>query len=203
MAPVHLRGGPRRRRLAHGLTEHQWVALDVLAALLGLLVAVAYLRDPRLGGSYDRPADIVLALVAGAPVALRRSFPLPAFVTTTVAVAALVASGRSGLPLGTMLVLVGYMVAAKASRLSSVPALVLGEVALLGALAASGAPRNLASQTAEVALLLALAWFVGNGVSARRAYVAEQAERDRATEADRAGWPYGTKGCGSHARCTT
>ncbi len=186
MAPVHLRGGPRRRRLAHGLTEHQWVALDVLAALLGLLVAVAYLRDPRLGGSYDRPADIVLALVAGAPVALRRSFPLPAFVTTTVAVAALVASGRSGLPLGTMLVLVGYMVTAKASRLSSVPALVLGEVALLGALAASGAPRNLASQTAEVALLLALAWFVGNGVSARRVYVAEQAERDRATEADRA-----------------
>jgi signal transduction histidine kinase len=157
-----------------------------MAALLGLLVAVAYLRDPRLGGTHDRPADIVLALVAGAPVALRRPFPLPAFVITTVAIAALIASGRSGLPLGTMLVLVGYMVAARASRRSSVPALVLGEIALLGALAASGAPRNLASQTAEVALLLALAWFVGNSVSARRAYLAEQAERERATEADRA-----------------
>ena len=157
-----------------------------MAALLGLLVAVAYLRDPRLGGTHDRPADIVLALVAGAPVALRRPFPLPAFVVTTVAIAALIASGRSGLPLGTMVVLVGYMVAARASRRSSVPALVLGEIALLAALAASGAPRNLASQAAEVALLLALAWFVGNSVSARRAYLAEQAERERATEADRA-----------------
>jgi len=157
-----------------------------MAALVGLLVAVAYLRDPRLGGSHDRPADIVLALVASAPVALRRPFPLPAFAITTLAVAALVASGRSGLPLGSLLVLVGYMVAARASRRSSVPALVLGEVALLGALATSGAPRNLGSQTAEVALLLALAWFVGNSVSSRQEYLAEQAERERATEADRA-----------------
>ena len=186
VAPVDSPGGPGRRRLARGLSERQWVALDVVAALVGLLVAVAYLRDPRLGGSHDHPADIVLALVAGAPVALRRPFPLPAFVTTTLAVAALVASGRSGLPLSAMVFLVGYMVAARASRRSSVPALVLGEVALLGALAASGAPRNLGPQTAEVVLLLALAWFVGNSVAARREYLAEQAERDRATEADRA-----------------
>jgi signal transduction histidine kinase len=150
------------------------------------LVAAAYLRDPRLGGSHDRAADIVLALVASVPAALRRPFPLPAFAVTTAALGALVASGRSALPLGPMVVLVGYMVAARASRRSSVPALVLGEVALLGALAASGAPRNLASQTAEVVLLLAMAWLVGNSVSARRAYVAEQAERERATEADRA-----------------
>jgi hypothetical protein len=176
VAPVDSPGGPGRRRLARGLSERQWVALDVVAALVGLLVAVAYLRDPRLGGSHDHPADIVLALVAGAPVALRRPFPLPAFVTTTLAVAALVASGRSGLPLSAMVFLVGYMVAARASRRSSVPALVLGEVALLGALAASGAPRNLGPQTAEVVLLLALAWFVGNSVAARREYLAEQAE---------------------------
>lgn len=157
-----------------------------MAALLGLLVTVVYLRDPRLGGSHDHPADIVLALVAGAPVALRRPFPLTAFAITTVAIAALIASGRSGLPLSTMLALVGYMVAARASRRSSVPALVLGEVALLGALTASGAPRNLGSQTVEVVLLLALAWFVGNSASARREYLAEQAERERTTEADRA-----------------
>ena len=187
MGSVHSRGGPRRRWLAHGLTERGWLALDWLAALIGFLIALIYLRDPRLSGFHDQPADIALALVACAPVALRRRFPLPAFATTTGAIAVLLASGHSLSPLSTMLVLVGYMVAARTSRRSSIPALVFGEAAIVGALAASGARRSLGSQTAEEVLLLAVAWIVGNSVSARRVYLAEQAERDRATEAERAG----------------
>jgi len=184
---VHSQGGPRTRWLAHGLTERWWVALDWVAALFGFLTAVIYLHDPRLGGFHDKPADIVLALVACVPVALRRRFPLPTFAVTTAAIAVLLASGHSLLPLSTMLALVGYMVASRAPRRSSIPALVFGVVAILAALAASGALRNLGSQTAEVVLLLAVAWFVGNSMSARRAYLAEQAERERATEAERAG----------------
>ena len=185
MRPVHQAGGLRTRRLAYGLTERQWVSLDAVVALLGLLVAVTYLRDPRLGGSHGRPEDIVLAVVASAPVVLRRAFPLPAFAVSTAALTVLLALGRSPLPLSSMLALVGYMVAARAPRRLSVAALVSGEVALLAALAASGASGK-GSQTAEVALLLAVAWFVGDGVSARRAYLAEQTERERASEADKA-----------------
>jgi signal transduction histidine kinase len=185
VGPSQQAGAPRARRLAHGLTERQWILLDAVAAVLGLLVGVIYLRDPRLGGIHGQPDDIILALLAGAPVAFRRPFPLPAFAITTAAISALLALGRSPLPLSTMLALAGYMVAARAPRRLSVSALLLGEVALLTALAFSGTSGK-GSETAEAVLLLAVAWFVGDGVSARRAYIAEQTERDRATEADRA-----------------
>jgi hypothetical protein len=85
-----------------------------VAALFGFLTAVIYLHDPRLGGFHDKPADIVLALVACVPVALRRRFPLPTFAVTTAAIAVLLDSGHSLLPLSTMLALVGYMVASRA-----------------------------------------------------------------------------------------
>ena len=172
--------------MAHGLTEGYAVGLDCAAAIVALLIAAIYLRDPRLGGSHDQPADIVLALVASAPVALRRPLPVPTFAISMAAVATLLALGRSPLPLSPVLALAGYMVAARASRRWSVPALVFAEVALLGALAASGAPNNLGSQAAEAVLLLAVAWFVGHSVSARRAYLAEQAERERGDAAQKA-----------------
>jgi signal transduction histidine kinase len=159
--------------------------LDAVAAVLGLLVGVIYLRDPRLGGIHGQPDDIILALFAGAPVLFRRLFPLPAFAISAAAIGALLALGSSPFPLSTMLALTGYMVAARAPRRLSLPALVLGEAALLIALALSGGSGK-GPETIEAVLLLAVAWCVGDGVSARRAYLAEQRERDRATDADRA-----------------
>jgi signal transduction histidine kinase len=176
---------PGTRWFAHGLTERQWVLLDAVAAVLGLLVGVIYLRDSRLGAVHGQPDDIILALFAGAPVLFRRLFPLPAFAISAAAIAALLALGSSPLPLSTMLALTGYMVAARAPRRLSLPALVLGEAALLIALALSGGSGK-GPETIEAVLLLAVAWCVGDGVSARRAYLAEQRERDRATDADRA-----------------
>ena len=184
---AHSPGAPPARRLAHGLTERQWLVLDGVAVVIASLATVFYLRDPRLGGGHSQPAGMALAVVASAPIAFRRSWPLQAFAVTTAATAALVSLGLSPLPLGAMLALVGYMVAARAPRRFSVPALVLGEVALVLALAlATGTGRRgIGTEPVQVLLLLAVAWFVGDSVSVGRAYRSQQAEQERASEAER------------------
>ncbi len=167
------------------LSERQWLGLDGAAALLGFVTTVFYLRSSGTGG----PADTVLALLASAPIALRRRWPVPVLAVVAAAIGAWMALGRSSLPLSTMLCLAGYMVADRVPRRSSILALVGAEAVLAVALGVAYARGTLGAEGVQSFLPLAAAWFVGDSVSARQAYVAGlagQAEQQRLTEAGRA-----------------
>jgi len=102
------------------------------------------------------------------------------------------AVGNAPLPLGIMLGLAMYSAAARLPRLVSIPAAgaaatALGVAIIYAALASRNAP--LAMEMVEGFVPLAAAWFIGDSVAARRHYVAglaEQAERERAAEVERA-----------------
>ena len=120
------------------------------------------------------PALVVLAVCAG---------------LTSVAMA----FGTAPLPAVVLLGLAAYFVASRLPRRLSIPA-VAAAAALPGAAllyAASATTRiPFAAEAVESFLPLAAAWFVGDAVAARRRYLAglaEQAERERAAEAERAG----------------
>jgi signal transduction histidine kinase len=172
---------------AVGLSERQWAALDVAAALLGFFATALYLRSAR---GPRGPEVLPLVLLACAPIALRRRFPMTVLVVVTVAIAFLLYRGRSPLPLGVMLGLSGYSVAARFPRRYSIPALV-GSGVILGAALATTAWRGvLGGDEIQSFLFLGASWFVGDSVKARHAYVAglvTQAEERKITEAERAG----------------
>jgi signal transduction histidine kinase len=185
------KAGPPRPPLLYGLSGGQWVALDAVAALFGFLVTELDLR-PIPGQT--KVADAALALFACAPVALRRRWPIPALVVVTAAVAGLTFLGRSQLPISAMLSLAGYTVATRVSRRSSIAALVGAEAVLCVGLwsgIALGRARggSVGAEAVQSFLPLVAAWFVGDSVAARRAYVgglASQAEQQRVTDAERA-----------------
>jgi signal transduction histidine kinase len=173
-----------------------------LTALLGFVTTALYLRST----GHRAPVDLPLVLLACAPIALRRRWPVPALALATAAIAALTALGRSSfappievphavgapfpagslLPLGAMLGLAGYMVAARLPRRSSVLVLIAAEAALGVALGVASARGVLEGDEVQGVLFLAAAWFVGDSVSARRAAVTERVEQEKITEAGRA-----------------
>jgi signal transduction histidine kinase len=112
-------------------------------------------------------------------------------VCTGLAVAGM-ALGRAPLAVGVLLALAGYLVASRLPRRLSVPATGAAGTALGAALwyaASAGNGTPLAGGAVEGFLPLAAAWFTGDAVALRRRYlagVAEQAERERAAEAERA-----------------
>ena len=120
-----------------------------------------------------RPALVVLAVCAGlASVAIAfGAVPWPAVV---------------------LLGLAAYLVASRLPRRLSIPAVCVAAAGIGAALsyAASGTARiPLAAYAVEGFLPLAAAWFVGDAVAARRRYLAglaQQAERERAAETERA-----------------
>jgi signal transduction histidine kinase len=119
------------------------------------------------------PALVVLAVCAG---------------LTSVAMA----FGTAPLPAVVLLGLAAYFVASRLPRRLSIPAVAAaaalpGAALLYAAFATTRVP--LAAEAVESFLPLATAWFVGDAVAARRRYLAglaEQAERERAAEAERA-----------------
>ena len=119
---------------------------------------------------------------------------MPTLAVVTAAVAILLSLGRSLLPLGLMLCLVGYTVAARTPRRASIRALVVAEVVLclglwLGIALGNAGHGPVGAGAIQTLLPLVAAWFVGDSVAARRAYVgglALQAEQQRITEAERA-----------------
>jgi len=183
-------GGPARPPVLYGLSERRWRALDGMVALFGLLAAELDLRSVH--GS--RAADISLALLACGAVAFRRRWPIESLAVVTIAVAGLAVVGQVLLPLGAMLSAVGYTVAARTPRRSSILALVGAEAACslgiwMGFAFGHGAHGPVATPAIETFLPLVAAWFVGDSVAARQTYLAglvEQAEQRRVTEAERA-----------------
>jgi signal transduction histidine kinase len=183
-------GAQLRPPLAYRITARQWLAIDVVTAVAAaavLIFGLRLLRSPHVNVS---PApDPLLAAAAALPIAVRRTWPLPALVVVVTAVSALTADGRASIALDLLLGLASYMTAARLSRRVAVCALVAAEAAIgAGLLTAAVAAHT---QQVEVQGMLAVAafWFAGDAVRERRRYraaLAEQEEQRRQAEAARA-----------------
>jgi signal transduction histidine kinase len=179
-----------RPPMLYGLTQLHWFLIDVFVAAVGVVASLVDSRSPTLGVvPLPRGAlDISLVVLACAPIAVRRRFPLAVLVVVTGAIVALTALGRSPFALDGMVGVVIYMVATSEPRQRSVPALVLVEVALGGALAIAGARGFTGEEGLHSLLAAGACWFVGDSVAARRKYIAglvEQAESRQITEKER------------------
>ena len=178
-----------RPPLAWRLSFGQWLAVDAVAALGCLVWSVSGIS--MAGGFGLRPptgAAVVLDVLGALPVAFRRVWPLPVLAVVTAAVAALTALGSSSFAQDVMIGAAIYLVAVSLDRSISLPALVLSESALLTGLFAATAQHLAQPDAVHSVLVAAAAWFAGDGVRSRRAYlasVAEQAAQDDQIRAER------------------
>jgi signal transduction histidine kinase len=173
------------------VTKHFRLGLTVLAvlaclaAIVMLLILPAHARRPE-------PGLEVVFLVSVPVVAFGRRWPLPVLAVATALAATPLALGAQSLAAGLVLGVAGYMVAVGLPRRSSIRAVMAAAAALGVALAFAGITKDTASlavESVEGFLPLTAAWFIGDSVAARRRYVAglaEQAERERVAEAERA-----------------
>jgi signal transduction histidine kinase len=120
---------------------------------------------------------LACVLLASLPIGLRRRWPLPVLAVVTGATTVLALSGRTPLPVGILLALAGYTVVTQESRRLALRSIVLAEAALAGALAVGLAAFG--AGAFGVLIPLAVAWFVGDSVAARRAYLVAEAEQAR------------------------
>jgi signal transduction histidine kinase len=178
---------PRPPALAT-LSERQWFAFCALAtcATLACLTPILATRPA------ERGPHLLLVLPAyGAILALRR-WPLPIMAVAVAATAVQMASGNAPLALCAVLGLTTYLAASRLPRQQSIRAAVaavaaLGSALVYAAVQVKTAP--LAVEAVEGFMPVVAAWFVGDSVAARRRYLAglaEQAERERAADAERA-----------------
>jgi signal transduction histidine kinase len=175
-----------RPPLAYRVTPRQWLAVDIVAAVLTAAVMVFGLRlhPPRF---VVPSAGIVVASVAAAlPVAVRRLWPLPVVAIVTVAISALTAIGRAPLTSDLMLGMAIYTAAVRLPRRAAVVTLVSVEAVILGGLLAAAATAHDQNVMLHSMLAAAAMWFVGTGVRERRRYQAAQAVERERTEAERA-----------------
>jgi len=164
----------------------QWLPVALLA-VCAALVTLAVTAGPY---PQHRGQRLVLAFVLCIPIAALRRWPLPVLAAVTAVNVVVMAAGNAPLPFGIMLGLASYLAASRLPRRVSIPAAVTSAVALGGALLyAATAARHaaVAVEAVEGFLPLAAGWFTGDSVAARRRYLAglaEQAERERAAEAE-------------------
>jgi signal transduction histidine kinase len=166
-------GEPPRVRppLTKRLTSRHWILLDRLAAVPIAVIMVALVWGHRYAssagpvGAWLLPA-LLLAALAGVPVALRRVRPLTALGTLLAISVALVATGgQEGLVVALPIAYVLYMVAVLCPRrvaaiaLACALGIVLGE-AFLGGIASG----------ISLVLVLIIFWGLGTAVRQRRLY---------------------------------
>jgi signal transduction histidine kinase len=188
MTGDHLARESSRRPLAAAFHARRWSASAVLAA--GAVLAMVFLAAgpyPHVRGS--RP---IVALLLCVTIAALQRWPLPVLAVAAGVNALAMAMGNVPVPFGVVLGLAVFFVASGMPRRWSVPAAAvtaagLGAALLYAALAVPHASP--ASEIVEGFVPLVAPWFVGDSVAARRRYLAglaEQAERERAAEAERA-----------------
>jgi signal transduction histidine kinase len=176
-------GGTPRPPWLYEITERQWLALDAATAVVVFLSTGLSLRAQF---AHKSGAGFALVLVCCLGMAVRRRWPLPAMAVVTLSFAGLTTLGSTPLALSVALALAGYMVAARAPRALSIPALVVALVALAIALGIGGRGGAVGQEAIQSLLVLAAAWFVGDSVSARRAYIASATEQELVAESIRA-----------------
>jgi signal transduction histidine kinase len=184
----HLSEAPRPP-LTDRITPHQWLVVDVVAAVLAMLVIAFGLRGLH-GPRFVMPtAGLAGASVAATlPVAVRRLWPLPVLAVVTAAVAILTAVGRAPLTSDLMLGMASYTAAVRVRRPAAVAALVAAEAAIFAGLLAAAATAHAQNVMLHSMLACAAMWFVGTGVRERRRYragLAEQERQRRQAEAER------------------
>jgi signal transduction histidine kinase len=171
-------------------SQRQWP----VAAVLAVCAAVIVVASSGGQSPHARGQSVVLAFVACVPIAALRRRPIPVFaaVTAANALSFAMAARSAPLPFGVMLGLASYLLASRLPRRVSIPAAVASAAALSAALGyalLTVRGVQVAGEAVEGFLSLAAAWFIGDSVAARRRYMAglaEQAERQRAAEAERA-----------------
>jgi signal transduction histidine kinase len=165
------------------------VGLAVTLTVLACLSAVALVVSQPV---HAPGAKLDLAILICVPLlSLGSRWPIPVLAFATAAAAVQMAYGAASLLVSLVLGVAGYAVAVGLPRRLSIRA-VLVAAAAFGVALAYSALSNRGSQvpvgSLEGLLPLAAGWFIGDSVAARRRYVAglaEQAERERAAEAER------------------
>ena len=179
---------PARAPVFARLSERQWMVLCALAACLITAVLVLTSRVYP----HDRGGRLIVALVACVPVLALRRWPLPALALATAAMSFGFASNTVALPFSVVLALAAFLVAFTYPRrvwirIAGVTGLVL--VATFGYAAVKYPYPQVADESILGLLPFAAAWVIGDSAAARRRYLAglaEQAERERTSEAERA-----------------
>ena len=174
-----------RPPLTYRITPRQWLAVDIAAAALGMLVITFGLRvmhGPRF--SVPTAGVVAVTLAATLPVAVRRLWPLPVFAVVAAAVAVLAALGRDPLACDVMLGMAAYMAAVRLPRMLALVCLVAAEAAIGAGLLAAAATAHAQNVFVHSMLAAAAMWFVGAGTRERRRYRAglagQEAQRRRA-----------------------
>ena len=181
--------GPLPGPVPAAWSERQWLPTVVLGACVTLAVLVLV----AMPGRHDPVPRLVFAglLVCG-PIVLLRRWPLPVVAVAVAATGLAMASGKAPLPLGIMLGLALFIAASRLPRRVSIGVAVAAAAFLGGALGYAAFSDSAASLVADAVAgfsPLVAGWFIGDSVAARRRYLAglaEQAERERAAEAERA-----------------
>jgi signal transduction histidine kinase len=183
--------------------ERYWLTAGVLGACAALMVL------GLTSGPYPRSlrGRFILALLALVPLWALRRWAAPVLMAAAAGTGLVMALGTASLPLGIVLGLAAYLAASSLPRRRSIQAalaaaMIVGAGLLwatitiraavavqvaAGVGAAGRAPAGLEAVIAYAPLVAG--WFVGDSVAARRRYLAglaEQAERERAAEAERA-----------------
>lgn len=184
------------RAPARAFVGRPWLATAVLAACTALAAlamppARISVRGPQL------PVAVVgqrlpLAVLVCCLIVFLRRWPSPVLAVTAASAGMLMGSGTASLPFGILLGGAVYLTASNLPRRTSIRAALTVAAVLSAALLYSALafphPPLLLEAVAGYSPLVA-GWFVGDSVAARRRYqagLAEQAERERAAEAERA-----------------
>lgn len=167
------------------ITERQLFAVSALAccaAFVGLTLALR--ADPRAGGQ-----RLALTLLAFGPVLALRRWPLPFHVLATVATAIGVSTGSVSLPFGILLGITTYQIAIQLPHRISLRVAAATVAVLCGGLIYAAITIRhppLFGAAVQGLVPLTAAWFIGDGIAARRRYLAieaQQADRERAERA--------------------
>jgi signal transduction histidine kinase len=183
MASIAGTGTPRPPLLQR-VTSRQWFSIDVVVSLLFFLVGViSILSRGRHGGLFrntglHQPHDVVLFValcLASLPLPTRRRYPLHVLIVVTCALAAVVVIGQN-IANTPIVALPIYTVAARYERRISLVALCAVGLAFLAALGIGSILRYatvqvMADQVSSNVIVAVAAWFVGDSVRSRRAYV--------------------------------
>ena len=159
------------------LTSRQWLVIDCVVA--GLAAGILWFNVGRHGFRYHAPppGPAVLAVLATAPVAVRRIWPVPVFAVVLVASSVVIAFGRASAVLDVTLCMAVYTVTVRCRRPAAVGILVLTEVSLGTGVLVYGVGKLILVDRVHSLLAAGAIWFVADSVRERRRYLAGQAEQ--------------------------
>ena len=177
---------PLVRRVFSRFSLREWVAVDVVAALViaaGVMSGIALGVTPRPSGMGWDVVRYGATGLAAAALPLRRLYPIGALALVVAGSALAVALQAP--PQAVVLAALGlYSVASWSTRVTSQVALVVVWVATLSAVWAVGGDR-LENNVVATALFVLVAWLAGENTRSRRVYAAAVAQRAAERELER------------------